>query len=93
MEKKYNITLEYCVPWNYAERAVRVADDILSNYQHVIENFTFITGTKGAFEFKVNDELVYSKQNIQKRHAEPGEILEMFKEIVGPAVPTYPQSK
>jgi predicted Rdx family selenoprotein len=70
-----------------------VADEILSNYQHIIKTFTFITGTKGAFEFKVNDELIFSKQTIQKRHAEPGEIFEMFQEIVGPDIPVYPQSK
>ena len=93
MEKKYVITLEYCVPWNYTARAVRVADDILSNYQHIIESFTFITGSKGAFEFKVNGKLIYSKKTIQKRHAEPGEILELFQETVGPDVPVYPQSK
>jgi len=69
-----------------------VADEILSNYQHVIKSFTLITGTKGAFEFTVNDNLLYSKLTRQKRHAEPGEILEMFQEIVGPEVPVYPQS-
>lgn len=68
-----------------------MAGEILSNYQHVIETFTFITGTKGAFEFRVNDELVFSKKTIQGRHAQPGEILELFREIVGPDVPTYPQ--
>ncbi|PID84747.1 MAG: hypothetical protein CSA11_01180 [Chloroflexi bacterium] len=69
-----------------------MADDLLSNYQHLIESFTFITGTKGAFEFIVNDKLIFSKQTMQKRHAEPGEILEMFREIVGKNVPVYPQS-
>ena len=68
-----------------------MADEILSNYQHIIESFTFITGSKGAFEFRVNDQLVYSKQTMQKRHAEPGEILALFKEIAGPDVPIYPQ--
>jgi hypothetical protein len=68
-----------------------VADDILSHYQHVIKSFIFITGSKGAFELKVNDELIYSKQTMQKRHAEPGEVLALFKEIVGPDVPIYPQ--
>ncbi len=67
-----------------------MADDILSNYQHIIDTFTFIMGTKGAFEFKVNDELIYSKQTIG-RHAEPGEVLELFKELVGPDVEPYPQ--
>jgi predicted Rdx family selenoprotein len=68
-----------------------VADEILSNYQHIIESFTFITGTKGAFEFTVNDELIYSKQTMQKRHAESGEVLALFQEIVGPDIPVYPQ--
>ncbi len=69
-----------------------MADDILSNYQHLIETFTYVTGTKGAFEFTVNDELLYSKKG-NGRHAEPGEVLQLFKEYVGPDVPTYPQSK
>ncbi len=66
-----------------------MADEILSQYQHVIHSFTFITGTKGAFEVKVNDQLIFSKQTQQRRHAEPGEVLALFKEIVGPDVPVY----
>jgi len=42
-----------------------------------------ITGSGGAFEVTVNDDLIFSKKDIQGRHAEPGEILEMFKKIVG----------
>jgi selenoprotein W-related protein len=66
-----------------------VADDILSSYQHVIKTFTFITGTKGAFELEVNGQALYSKKALG-RHAEPGEVLRLFKELVGPNVPTYP---
>jgi len=67
-----------------------VADDILGNYQHLIVDFTFITGSKGVFHVKVNDETLYSKK-ANGRHAEPGEVLTLFKEIVGPNVPTYPK--
>lgn len=49
-------------------------------------------GTKGAFEFTVDGEVLYSKKG-NGRHAEPGEVLELFKEFVGPDVPTYPQNK
>ena len=66
-----------------------MADDLLSHYQHVIKSFTFITGSKGAFEVRVNDTLIYSKLTMQKRHAEPGEVLALFKELVGPDVPIY----
>ena len=68
-----------------------MAEDILSNYQHIIETFTFITGSKGAFEFKVNDEVLYSKKQLG-RHAEPGEVLELFQELIGPNVEPYPQN-
>jgi selenoprotein W-related protein len=67
-----------------------VADDILTNYQHVISEFTFITGSKGAFEFKVDGELLFSKKEL-KRHANPGEILQIFKEYIGPEVEPYPR--
>lgn len=69
-----------------------MADDILSHYQHIIETFTFITGSKGVFEFKVGDEVLFSKQTVG-RHAEPGEVLELFREYVGPDVDVYPQTE
>jgi len=55
----------------------------------VINDITLITSSGGAYEVTINDKLVFSKKNIQKRHAEPGEILKMFKEIVGPDVPVF----
>jgi hypothetical protein len=38
----------------------------------------------------VNDELIYSKKTIQKRHAEPGEVLAIFRKIIGDEAPVYP---
>ncbi|MFZ0545887.1 MAG: Rdx family protein [Candidatus Promineifilaceae bacterium] len=70
-------------------RAIRVVDEILGNYQHIVKDFRLIMGSKGVFEFRVNDELIFSKKTIQRRHAEPGEILEMFRQIIGPDVPVY----
>ena len=70
-----------------------MADELLSKYQHVIDSLTLVTGSGGAFEVKVNDELIFSKKTKQKRHAEAGEVLRLFREIVGPNVPTYPNSK
>jgi selenoprotein W-related protein len=68
-----------------------VADDILGNYQHVIESFTFITGSKGVFEFAVDGQLLYSKKNLG-RHAEPGEILKLFEDHIEPGIEPYPKS-
>jgi selT/selW/selH-like putative selenoprotein len=66
-----------------------VADDLMKNYQHVIEELAFIMSTGGAFEVSVDDQLVFSKKTRERRHAEAGEILERFREIVGPDVPIY----
>ena len=69
-----------------------MTDEIISSYQHIIDSLTLITGSKGVFDVKVNDELIFSKKALG-RHAEPGELLRLFKEVVGPDVATYPQSK
>ncbi|GAB4148546.1 MAG: hypothetical protein Fur0021_08590 [Candidatus Promineifilaceae bacterium] len=61
----------------------------MENYQHVIQSLTLITGSKGVFDVRVNDVLIYSKKQMG-RHAEPGEILQIFADMVGPDVPRYP---
>lgn len=67
-----------------------MAENILSHYQHLIIDLTFITGSSGVFDVKVNGDLLFSKKQIG-RHAEPGEVLDRFREIVGPDAPVYPQ--
>lgn len=59
------------------------ASDLLSNYQHVIESLTLVTGTKGVYDVRVDGEFLYSKDDTG-RHAEPGEVLKLFTELVGP---------
>lgn len=56
--------------------------DLLSNYQHVIESLTLRTGTAGVYDVRVDDQLIYSKAETG-RHAEPGEVLELFTALVG----------
>ncbi|MBC8194902.1 MAG: Rdx family protein [Acidimicrobiia bacterium] len=62
--------------------------DLLSNYQHVISDLRLITGSKGVYDVRVDGELVYSKDETD-RHAEDGEVLEIFRKIVGPDVPVF----
>ncbi len=64
---------------------MRAATDLLSNYQHVIEDLTLITGDRGVYDVVVNDELIYSKGETG-RHDTEGEVLELFAELVGPDV-------
>ena len=64
------------------------ARDLLTNYQHVISDLRLVTGSNGIYDVRVDGELIYSKDE-NGRHAEDGEVLEIFKEIVGPDVSIF----
>ena len=64
------------------------ADDILSRYQHIVSSLTLVMGSKGVFDVAVDGTLIYSKAETG-RHAEPGEVLDLFVERFGRGVPTY----
>lgn len=88
--KKYHVSVEYCVPCDYSAQAFQATEELLRNYQHVIDRLELITGSNGAFEVKVNNEPLFSKKAL-KRHPEPGEVLRLFKDVVGPQVSIYPR--
>ena len=64
------------------------ASDLLSNYQHVIDKLTLVTGSKGVFDVVVDGDLLYSKA-ATGRHANPGEVLELFERRYATDVPRY----
>jgi selenoprotein W-related protein len=66
---------------------VRVTEEILTNYQHVIDDLTLITGDKGVFDVKVDGKLIYSKDQTG-RHAAEGEVLAALREML-PEVRPY----
>jgi selenoprotein W-related protein len=67
---------------------VSATQDLLSHYQHVIEEVRLVTGDKGVFDVRVDGDLVYSKR-ATGRHAKPGEVLQRFREQLGPGVREY----
>ncbi len=58
-----------------------LADELLKNYEHVIESVALFPSDGGRFEVSVNGQLVYSKLET-KRHAEAGEILNIIAKMV-----------
>ena len=64
------------------------ANDLLRDYQHVIAELTFITGSKGIFDVIVDGDVLYSKKTTG-RHAEPGEVLELFRDQYAKGVAVY----
>ena len=64
------------------------ARDLLHDYQHVIGELTLVGGTKGVFDVVVDGRTLYSKHETG-RHAEPHEVLTLFREQYATDVTPY----
>jgi len=60
---------------------VSLVDELLKNYEHLIESVSVFPSDEGKFEVSVNGQLVFSKLKL-KRHAEAGEILGLIHTMV-----------
>ena len=67
---------------------MRTVDDLLHDYQHVIDELTVITASGGVFDVEVDGELLFSKK-AEGRHVDDGEVLARFREQIVPGVPVY----
>ena len=67
---------------------MRTVDDLLHNYQHVIDELTVITASGGVFDVEVDGVLLFSKK-AEGRHAHEGEVLDRFRDQIAPEVPVY----
>ena len=57
-------------------------DEMLKNYEHLIETIALVPSDGGKFEVTVNGELLFSKSQLH-RHAEPGEVLGLVRKLAG----------
>ena len=80
--KKYKMSIEYCVQWNYTPRAVSLAEELLNKHTPIIESLILLPSGKGRFEVMMDDNLIYSKASTG-RHAEPGEVMGLFEAELG----------
>ena len=64
------------------------AHDLLHDYQHIIAELRLATGSKGIFDVVVDGEMLYSKA-ATGRHADPGEVLQLFRERYAQGVEVY----
>ncbi|RJP54350.1 MAG: SelT/SelW/SelH family protein [Anaerolineaceae bacterium] len=58
-----------------------LVEELLKEYEHVIESVALIPSDGGRFEVSANGQLIYSKLQT-KRHAEAGEIVNIISKIV-----------
>ena len=59
-----------------------LAEELLKNYEHMLEEMTLVPSDGGRFEVTVNGQLLFSKLSTH-RHAEAGEVLGLVGKVVG----------
>ena len=60
---------------------MRVTDEIMSSYQHLVSEVTLVPGGGGVFDVVVDGDNIYSKHRTG-RQANQGEVLAAFEAIV-----------
>ena len=59
-----------------------LAEELLKNYEYMLEEMTLVPSDGGRFEVTVNGQLLFSKLSTH-RHAEAGEVLGLVRKLVG----------
>ena len=58
-----------------------LAEELIKEFEHLIEKLTLVPSEGGRFEVSVNGQLLYSKLHTG-RHAEAGEVLGLIRGLV-----------
>ena len=58
-----------------------LANDLLKQFEHMIESVTLIPSDGGRFEVTVNGKLIYSKLET-RRHVQPGEVIGLVNKMI-----------
>ena len=58
-----------------------LANDLLKEFEHMVEALALVPSDGGRFEVSVNGRLLYSKLQT-KRHTEPGEVIGLVRKLV-----------
>ena len=75
------ISIEYCTSWAYLGRAVALSRSILGENKNEISELTLIPSSGGVLEISLNDELIFSKKELD-RYPEKGEVEGLVREKI-----------
>ena len=67
-------------------RAVGLTDELLTGWAPIIKTIDLIPSSKGRFEVILDGEPIFSKASLG-RHAQPGEIVKIVRDRIGPEIP------
>jgi selenoprotein W-related protein len=56
------VTLEYCVPCDFRERALATQEAILTSLETELDSFELVMGDHGVFRVDVEGETVFDKE-------------------------------
>ena len=75
---KNTLKIEYCTAWGYLGRAVALSRAILSEHKNDFSELTLIPSSGGVLEVSLNDELIFSKKELE-RYPEKDEVEGLVK--------------
>ena len=58
--------IEYCTSWGYRGRAVALARNLLQEHEKEMAEFTLVPSSGGVFEITLNDEVIFSKKELDR---------------------------
>ena len=75
------VRIEYCTSWGYIARAIALMRNVLKEHEDKIAELTLVPSHGGVFEISLNDELLFSKKELD-RYPEKDEVENMIKEKI-----------
>ena len=72
------ISIEYCTSWAYLGRAVALSRSILKEHEDKVTGLTLIPSHGGVYEIRLNDELIFSKKELD-RYPEKDEVEDLVR--------------
>ena len=75
------VKVEYCISWGYIARAVALTRNVLKEHEDKVAGFTLVPSHGGVFEISLNDELLFSKKELD-RYPEKDEVEDMIREKI-----------
>lgn len=75
------VRIEYCTSWAYLGRAVALSRLILKEHEDKITELKMVPSHGGVFEISFNDELIFSKKNLD-RYPEKDEVEDMVRQRI-----------
>ena len=80
-----DISIEYCMEWNYEPRALSLRDDLVESFQDRFDEFNveLIESGGGVFEIMVNNHLqVFSKKQVGRFPNSSYEVIKTINDAI-----------